>query len=344
MQIYPVIEYCQEMNMKQLEIKTERLVLKPLGTKYIDTVNEYALDMENTKYMCFLPNKDAEETKAFLQRVDAEWQKEHPSFYEFAIFCNDTHIGAVSVSYEEGKGELGWILNKKYWGNGFAYEAAKAVMEFSFRQDGINHFIAHCDAENSASFKTMEKLGMVKTGEYGGRRNRSASEDSTEYRYETEISLTIKSVMDEAEKQRIASLVLEALPEWFGIKEARDTYIEDSKKQIMIACFLMDKPLGFITLKETGKDTVEIAVMGVLKEWHGKGIGTKMFEKAKQTAMKKGYSFIQVKTVQMGRYAEYDRTNLFYLHVGFKEFEVLPDLWDIQNPCQIYVMALPREA
>ena len=51
-------------------------------------------------------------------------------------------------------------------------------------------------------------------------------------------------------------------------------------------------------------------------------------------------SFIQVKTVQMGKYAEYDDTNRFYLSLGFKELEVFPTLWDEWNPCQIYIMAI----
>lgn len=53
-----------------------------------------------------------------------------------------------------------------------------------------------------------------------------------------------------------------------------------------------------------------------------------------------GFSFLQVKTVQMGKYEDYDKTNRFYLSLEFKEFEILPTLWDKQNPCQIYVMAL----
>lgn len=36
----------------------------------------------------------------------------------------------------------------------------------------------------------------------------------------------------------------------------------------------------------------------------------------------------------------YDKTNKFYLALGFKEFEVFPTLWDEWNPCQIYVMAI----
>ena len=80
--------------------------------------------------------------------------------------------------------------------------------------------------------------------------------------------------------------------------------------------------------------------MGVLQEYHRKGTGRALFEKAKEAAVRMGYSFMQVKTVQMGRYEDYDRTNRFYLSLGFKEFEVFPLLWDEWNPCQIYVMSL----
>ena len=65
-----------------------------------------------------------------------------------------------------------------------------------------------------------------------------------------------------------------------------------------------------------------------------------LFAAAKQRAKELGYSFLQVKTVQMGKYPEYDATNRFYLALGFREFEVFPTLWDEWNPCQIYVMSL----
>lgn len=80
--------------------------------------------------------------------------------------------------------------------------------------------------------------------------------------------------------------------------------------------------------------------MGVLKEFHRQWIGTALFAAARAFAASKGYSFLQVKTVQMGRYQEYDETNRFYLSLGFKEFEVFPMLWDEWNPCQVYIMAL----
>ena len=150
----------------------------------------------------------------------------------------------------------------------------------------------------------------------------------------------IRTVDDIEEKQRITKSILTALPEWFGIPESTENYILESANEIMVASFEEEKENGFLCLKETGKDTVEIAVMGVLKTHHRKGIGRCMFNEAKHIAVEHGYSFIQVKTVQMGKYRQYDETNHFYLSLGFKEFELMPNLWDEWNPCQIYVMSL----
>ena len=144
----------------------------------------------------------------------------------------------------------------------------------------------------------------------------------------------------EKDKSAVSRAILEALPEWFGIEHTRENYIKNSAGQIMVADMENGKPRGFLCLKETGMDTVELAVMGVLKEHHRQGIGKRLFSSARDIAAKSGYSFMQVKTVKMGCYEEYDRTNKFYLSLGFKELEVFPELWDKNNPCQIYIMAL----
>ena len=150
----------------------------------------------------------------------------------------------------------------------------------------------------------------------------------------------IQQIYDKNEKRQIARHVLEALTDWFGVSESREKYIEDSADLMFFAAIEDSAPVGFLCLKETGKDTVELAVMGVLKEYHRHGVGRGLVDAAKNSAREKGYSFLQVKTVQMGKYEDYDQTNLFYQSMGFKEFEVFPMLWDEANPCQVYVMAL----
>lgn len=150
----------------------------------------------------------------------------------------------------------------------------------------------------------------------------------------------ITPITDDRQKAAVARLVLEALPEWFGIPESREAYIVDSAGKLFFCAMDGDAPVGFLYLKETGAATVELAVMGVMKTHHRHGAGRGLVEAARAAAREAGYAFMQVKTVQMGRYPDYDATNRFYQALGFREFEVFPDLWDAHNPCQVYVMAL----
>ena len=154
------------------------------------------------------------------------------------------------------------------------------------------------------------------------------------------MDFNLRKITDADEKKAIVRHVLEALPDWFGVPESRENYIAESVDQIMVAAEVDGKAAGFLCLKETGKATIEIAVMGVLMEYHRSGMGRALFEEARRIATDIGYEFMQMKTVEMGHYADYDATNRFYQSLGFKELEVFPLLWDEANPCQIYIMSL----
>ncbi len=150
----------------------------------------------------------------------------------------------------------------------------------------------------------------------------------------------IIEITDAKEKHSIARTILEALTEWFEVEESREGYIHDCTDWTFLAAKDDDKIMGFLCLKKTGNATVELAVMGVMKEYHRNGVGRSLVEKAKEVAKSEGYEFMQVKTVKMGMYDDYDMTNHFYISCGFKELEVFPLFWDEANPCQIYVMSL----
>ena len=152
--------------------------------------------------------------------------------------------------------------------------------------------------------------------------------------------MIIRELADPKEKSAVARTVLEGLTDWFAVKESREQYIREAAERLTFAAFDGDAPVGFLCLKETGKATAEIAVMGVLQPYHRRGVGRALFLSARSAAREKGYAFLQVKTVRMGVYPDYDDTNRFYQSLGFQEFEVFPTLWDEQNPCQVYVMSL----
>lgn len=152
--------------------------------------------------------------------------------------------------------------------------------------------------------------------------------------------MKIKQIFDESEKRRIAGEILSVLPDWFGMPEYTREYIEQSATMPFWAAERGGKALGFVALKETSPHTAEVYVMGVLSEHHREGLGRELYLAFEEYAREKGYSFAQVKTVKMGHYEEYDRTNRFYMAMGFRELECFPTLWDEWNPCQVYVKAI----
>ena len=148
--------------MKRVERHTKRLVLRPLGREDLDAFYEYASDAEYTKYMVYYPHRNKERTKAFLEQVEAEWKKEVPQFYEFAVLHSDTHIGTATLYPEgDGVGELAWVLHPNYLHQGFATEAAQAVKEFAEKELHLTLLTACCDSRNKASAAVMERLGMT---------------------------------------------------------------------------------------------------------------------------------------------------------------------------------------
>lgn len=150
----------------------------------------------------------------------------------------------------------------------------------------------------------------------------------------------IAEITDKTQKSDIARRILESLPDWFGVEASRERYIADSREEPFFAALEGERPVGFLCLKPTGSATVELAVMGVLPSLHRQGHGRQLVEAAVRWAREAGYRFMQVKTVKPGVYEDYDRTNRFYRSMGFEEFEVIPELWGEENPCQIYVMGI----
>ena len=236
-----------------------------------------------------------------------------------------------------------FMIDKNFQGQGYGFRALELILAALKAEQKYACVEVCVKREDVQAIRVYEKAGFVDSGYID-----DTVPDCLNFVYrlvadngKTDASdIRIVSVEEAAEKQRISRSILEALPEWFGIPEAREQYIKESAAQPFFAALAAEKPIGFLCLKETGKETVELSVMGVLKDYHRKGIGQKLFEQAKTEARNHGYSFMQVKTVKMGRYVAYDATNRFYRSLGFKEFELFPTLWDERNPCQIYVMTL----
>lgn len=56
--------------------------------------------------------------------------------------------------------ELGWVIDPAHAGRGYATEAVRAALRLSFRELGLRRVVAHCFADNTASWRLMERVGM----------------------------------------------------------------------------------------------------------------------------------------------------------------------------------------
>jgi RimJ/RimL family protein N-acetyltransferase len=123
-------------NMTFHNIETKRLVLREFDKGDFLSVHSYASDPEVSKYQPWGPNSEAD-TKTFLEE-SIKYQLDNPRYsYEIAVVRKEDKklIGACSIyvsSPKNREGGIGYCYNQEYWGNGYASEAAEAIIEFGF--------------------------------------------------------------------------------------------------------------------------------------------------------------------------------------------------------------------
>ena len=149
-------------------LQTDRLILRDFREEDWHDVHEYDSDPEVVKYMPFGSNTE-DETKAFINLVLVNQKAQPRVSYNFALInkSNDKLIGDCSFKLKSAynkEGEIGYILNRRYWNQGYMTEAARQVVTFGLAQLGLHRIVDTCDPANTGSYRVMEKLGMQKEG------------------------------------------------------------------------------------------------------------------------------------------------------------------------------------
>jgi ribosomal protein S18 acetylase RimI-like enzyme len=135
--------------------------------------------------------------------------------------------------------------------------------------------------------------------------------------------------------------ILDDLPEWFGIPDAKARYIAASADLPMIAASTEDSSVGFFSLKFHTEFSAELYVVGVKRRFHRQGIGRALVDAAVTFASTSGRAFLTVKTLAASNpNPAYAATRKFYEAVGFQAVEVFPTLWDAKNPCLLMIRSL----
>ncbi|MDX8291036.1 GNAT family protein [Metabacillus indicus] len=156
------------METKNSTITGEQIFLREMRQEDWLGVHQYASQERSCAFQPWGPNSE-EETKAFVRQVIEDSVKDNRTRYVFAIVSigDKKMIGAgeLNVSdWENRAGEISYIVNPDYWGQGVATEAANLLIKLGLKEFRLHRIYATCDPENTGSFRVLEKAGMKKEG------------------------------------------------------------------------------------------------------------------------------------------------------------------------------------
>lgn len=143
-------------------------------------------------------------------------------------------------------------------------------------------------------------------------------------------------------KGKTCERILRSLPDWFGIEKAILDYIADSERMLtLVADTEAQAKVGFLTLNFHNEFSAEVHVMGILPDFHGRGLGTALLKEAEAILARKGTKFLTVKTLApSGESEAYQKTRKFYEASGFLPLEEFKTLWGEDNPCLMMIKVL----
>ncbi len=149
-------------------LTTPRLRLRDFEEADWPDVHAYTSDYEVVWRFPFGPSTE-DETRRFIASVRALPKREPRAIYDLAVALRDTNrvIGGCYLKLEgmpEPTGFIVYLLNRQYWGQGYATEAARALIDVAFGTHHAHRVFTYCEVDNMASARVLEKVGMQREG------------------------------------------------------------------------------------------------------------------------------------------------------------------------------------
>lgn len=145
-------------------IETERLILR---TWRDEDVEPYYLINQDPRVLEFLLGPPSmSEVKEFIRAMNDQLSGEAYTLWaveekETGLMIGFTGLHKIAPSLPFAPAvEIGWRLGSQYWGQGYATEAARAVIDYGFEKIGLDEIVSFTARGNVRSMRVMEKIGM----------------------------------------------------------------------------------------------------------------------------------------------------------------------------------------
>ena len=143
-------------------LETQRLYLREMTPQDAEVAYILNLDPEVLRYTGDDPFESIEEAKTFLENYASYHTY---GFGRWAVILKETdeYLGWCGLKYtpELDEFDIGYRLMKKFWGKGYATEAAEACLKLGFEQFNMKKIVGRAIPANLASIRVLEKIGLT---------------------------------------------------------------------------------------------------------------------------------------------------------------------------------------
>lgn len=143
-------------------LQTERLILRPVQPDDAEAMFDYLRDEETVRFITVPPVKTV--TEVIENSIQSYFMLD--PIGKWAIVYDQKMVGTIDLRLNEAhrQAEIGYVLNKRYWGQGIMPEAAQAILAVGFDQLQLVRIFSEHDTRNPKSGRVMTKIGMQQEG------------------------------------------------------------------------------------------------------------------------------------------------------------------------------------
>ncbi len=148
-------------------LASERLVLRPVGAADLPALHAINADNAVTRYLPYASWRDFSEAEAWLARTDKRHREREAYHCAIRLADSGRAIGTCLLFRFDATAacaEIGYLLGREYWGQGYMQEALRVWIDFAFERLGLRRLNAEIDARNEASARVLERCGFEREG------------------------------------------------------------------------------------------------------------------------------------------------------------------------------------
>lgn len=152
--------------MIDLNIQTDRLVLKPMTRNDASALFAYRSRPEVYCYQTWAPEK-IEDAEQFIIAYSENKIPKIDEWFQFGIYLEEQLVGDCGFCLrEKNKAEIGYTISPDFQTNGYGTEVVQELINFLVLHFDVPQIVASCDPRNAASISLLEKLGFQRDGYY----------------------------------------------------------------------------------------------------------------------------------------------------------------------------------